>query len=149
MKELIFICLLGVAYSSGAGSSDEDWDYFQQGEDWSDIHETCGSGVEQSPINVDSAFATAKSDRSLSLNYDPDDISYSVTYEHNYQLESKWGFVEVVDINDTALNYTALQFHFHSHSEHLINGSYFDLEMHIVHQNTDNEKADAVISVMF
>ena len=45
--------------------------------------------------------------------------------------------------------YSALQFHFHSHSEHLINGSYYDLEMHIVHYNAEIDKAYAIIGVMF
>lgn len=32
-------------------------------------------------------------------------------------------------------DYKMIQFHFHTPSEHLINGVHYPLEMHMVHQN--------------
>ena len=42
--------------------------------------------------------------------------------------------------------YKLLQFHFHSSSEHTINGKYYPMEAHLVHQSEDGELA--VIGVM-
>ena len=37
--------------------------------------------------------------------------------------------------------YNPLQFHVHAPSEHVLNGDYFDMEMHIVHQDSAGEYA--------
>ena len=44
--------------------------------------------------------------------------------------------------------FKVLQFHVHSPSEHTIDGQYFDLELHIVHQDYDLEKL-AVVGIFF
>lgn len=42
------------------------------------------------------------------------------------------------------MKFNANQFHFHSYSEHTIEGTRFDLEMHVVHfPNTDKTNAVA------
>lgn len=37
--------------------------------------------------------------------------------------------------------YTLLQFHFHTPSEHTVNGKHFDMEMHMVHKDKDGNLA--------
>tara|TARA_B110000285_G_C14946026_1_gene524363 strand:- start:474 stop:683 length:210 start_codon:yes stop_codon:yes gene_type:complete len=39
-----------------------------------------------------------------------------------------------------ATRYKGVQFHFHHHSEHSIDGKYMDLEMHTVHLGVKDEK---------
>ena len=49
--------------------------------------------------------------------------------------------------------YQAFQFHFHAPSEHTINGNYYDLEMHIVHNAISQPLTEymsmAVIAILF
>ena len=42
-----------------------------------------------------------------------------------------------------------LQLHFHSPSEHTIDGQHLDLEMHIVHVHKEDHSLGSVISVLF
>jgi len=45
------------------------------------------------------------------------------------------------------MEFSAAQFHFHSPSEHTIDGVHMDMEMHIVH--TKGDDAFAVLGFMF
>jgi carbonic anhydrase len=44
--------------------------------------------------------------------------------------------------------YRLAQFHFHHQSEHLIDGKYAEMEVHLVHQQLADDKKYAVIGVM-
>eukprot|EP00510_Aplanochytrium_minuta_P003641 CAMPEP_0184028172 /NCGR_PEP_ID=MMETSP0954-20121128/14655_1 /TAXON_ID=627963 /ORGANISM="Aplanochytrium sp, Strain PBS07" /LENGTH=217 /DNA_ID=CAMNT_0026312911 /DNA_START=459 /DNA_END=1109 /DNA_ORIENTATION=+ len=41
------------------------------------------------------------------------------------------------------------QFHFHTPSEHAVDGSHFDMEMHLVHRNTENADELVVMGIFF
>jgi len=45
--------------------------------------------------------------------------------------------------------YKSLQFHWHHPSEHQINGEYLDLELHVVHSNSDGSGKLAVTGLLF
>lgn len=60
------------------------------------------------------------------------------------------GQLDRTDDMDVTLNFTPTQFHFHSPSEHTINGELYDLEMHIVHKYKDTEDDfGGVLGIMF
>ena len=44
-------------------------------------------------------------------------------------------------------HFTFLQFHFHSPSEHTINGEFYDAEVHFVHVNDEDPKEFLVVGV--
>ncbi len=102
----------------------------------------CG-GKAQSPVNI-STKETLNSEnlQAIHLNYGKTKVNI-VNNGHSVQFN--------VDAGNTAnLNgktYTLLQFHYHSPSEHTIDGKYFPLEVHFVHRRSD--KDFAVIGVMF
>ena len=58
----------------------------------------------------------------------------------------KWeGGAGYIQINDT--QYVLQQCHWHSPSEHTINGRRFDLEVHMVHESSDGKIA--VVGIMY
>ena len=96
----------------------------------------------QSPINInenevvedDSKFSFE------SINYEIIE-STSVTYINNFSISTPTlnnGNI-TVKINGTTFTYKLLNIHFHLKSEHTINGKNYDMEMHIVHENTNTE----------
>jgi carbonic anhydrase len=62
---------------------------------------------------------------------------------HAIQVNVKDGGKLVLDGRE----YTLVQFHFHGHSEHTIDGKQFALEGHLVHKSADGHLA--VVGVMF
>ena len=44
------------------------------------------------------------------------------------------------DLYNGATRYKGVQFHFHHHSEHSVDGKYHDLEMHTVHLGVKDKK---------
>jgi carbonic anhydrase len=106
---------------------------------------TCGTatqavGARQTPINIDTAGATPADLPSLNFHYSPTTLV----------VENLGHVVEVVnDAGDSALltgpsladNYHLVQFHFHTPSEHTIDGVAAEMELHMVHQNALGELA--------
>lgn len=96
-------------------------------------NELCAVGTHQSPIDLSQTFFTTTTSSSpiLSLASSPsggDFLNLGTT-------------VEVFGINGTFTNksktFKLAQFHFHSPSEHSINGVYYPLEVHFVFQAED------------
>ncbi|CAL5088039.1 unnamed protein product [Urochloa decumbens] len=102
----------------------------------------CDSGTEQSPIDV------AKVEVSKDLG--PLENTYkagAATVQnrgHDFMLNWKEGNGKLT-LNGK--EYTLLQVHWHAPSEHTVNGTRFDAEMHMVHEDAAKEKA--VVSVLF
>ena len=75
-----------------------------------------------------------------SINYETIE-STSVTYQNEFSISTPTlnnGNI-TVKINGTTFTYKLLNIHFHLNSEHTINGKNYDMEMHIVHENTNKE----------
>ena len=114
-------------------------------ENWKNLCEgfsACG-GQAQSPVNIESKNLE-KSDKLRPINFkyntsNVDIINNGHTVQFNVTGDNK------IKIKDK--NYKLLQFHFHTLSEHTVNGKHYPAEMHLVHKN--NEKDYAVIGVMF
>lgn len=110
---------------------------------------TCGTekqavGARQTPINIVTASATPSDLPALIFKYSPTPLV----------VENRVHVVEVVNEEPGTLQvgtapadkYRLLQFHFHTPSEHKINGVASQMEVHFVHQNALGELA--VVGVM-
>ena len=99
------------------------------------IHGTQCDGSHQSPIDF-SGEMLDKDFEALELDYKLDSILDIVNNGHTVQVNIPWGKFK---FNGT--EYNLVQFHFHAHSEHSLNGEFFPLEAHLVHVSTDNKIA--------
>lgn len=104
-------------------------------------------GFEQSPININSS-SNAEGKHQITLYY-KDEINKIENLGHTVQLDFSPGNSIVVD--DTAYNFK--QCHFHTPSEHQIDGLTFPMEMHIVNLRPNEDKKATpqylVIGVLF
>jgi len=104
-------------------------------------------GFEQSPINIVSA-ANDEGKHSITL-YFKDDVNKIENLGHTIQLD----FAEGSTITQDDTTFAFKQCHFHTPSEHLIDGMTFPMEMHIVNMiPTEDKNATPqylVIGVLF
>ncbi|MCP5099759.1 MAG: carbonic anhydrase family protein [Chloroflexi bacterium] len=120
------------------------WGYEGEGapEHWADLeadYAVCGTGVEQSPIDLTNASVEELTD--ITFNYEETAVNI-LNNGHTVQINYDEG--SSIEVNGTI--YNLLQFHFHAPSEHAFDGSLVAAEMHLVHQSADG--AYAVIGVM-
>ncbi|KAL0567816.1 hypothetical protein V5O48_014176 [Marasmius crinis-equi] len=99
----------------------------------------CNTGRNQSPIVLDASIPDAPA------------ITVSFQPTHDAELENLGSTLEVVGVNGTTnfqgKDHFLRQFHFHTPSEHRINGEYHPLEMHMVHESADG--SFVVLGVFF
>ena len=98
---------------------------------------TCKDGTSQSPIDI--AAATVHSDHLLTgitLKHADSPINI-VNNGHTIQVNYAAGSM----IEYGGKSYELLQFHFHAHSEHTVDGNSFPMEAHFVHKATDGTLA--------
>ena len=110
---------------------------------WGDLSPdfaTCGSGVNQSPINLASGTAVTRGD--IVFHYGSSALTV-INNGHTIQANVEHGSTIIVG----GASYELAQFHFHSPSEHTVNGTYFELEMHLVYVGAHGELA--VVGVLF
>lgn len=102
------------------------------------LNSACANGTEQSPINIQKAQAKeAAKLENLEINYVSSDFSL-VNNGHTVQGNIQKGENSIILNGKT---YTLAQFHFHTPSEHLINGNAYDMELHLVHKDKDGQLA--------
>jgi carbonic anhydrase len=127
----------------GAGHPPTDgpahWSY--EGDDgpehWGELsadYEVCGTGAEQSPVNLDKGELTTLED--LAFAYTPSATSV-VDNGHTIQVNLDHGGTMTLD----GVEYTLAQFHFHAPSEHQMGGANYPMEVHLVHRNEAGELA--------
>ena len=128
---------------------------------WSSLDKSyflCSMGSRQSPIDLSTASATeGKSLQALFFDYRSSPLEIE-NNGHAVQIDEDLTGIDfhghTIQVNPNSVSsallggkiYKLLQFHFHSPSEHTINGKNFPMEAHFVHQNEDGEIA--VIGVM-
>lgn len=123
------------------------WSYEGEGapEYWGELDEayrTCQSGMNQSPIDIES---TAKAHLSpLQTHYSEGPITLT-NNGHTIQASEKAETRDSITLDNQT--WTLQQFHFHAPSENTIHGKKFAMEMHLVHKNANGELA--VVAVMF
>lgn len=120
-------------------------------EKWADLSpefELCGSGFEQSPIDLTGAVAATETGIERRIG------------ETTLTLEQRARVMDLVDNGHTiqvtndvpmaldmeGVHYELVQFHFHAPSEHTIDGEHAPLEVHLVHKSAGGELA--VIGVL-
>ena len=108
--------------------------------------QTCG-GTSQSPINV-TGWVEKTNLPSLSTN--PGQTSMNIVNNgHTLQFNMQPGSFATYGTTTNGLfdDFTLGQFHFHTNSEHQVNGSYAPMEVHFVHRSIWDDRY-MVISVM-
>ena len=104
---------------------------------WGDLSPefaACKLGKEQSPINIENGSEANLPDIQLTYDNTPFNI---VNNGHTIQLNYKPGSRMTIGGKE----YELLQFHFHAPSEHTLNGKFYPMEAHLVHQAADGEYA--------
>lgn len=139
-KTILSLALATLIYAPSAFSHAGDWGYAEHNgpHHWQGL---CQSGKNQSPVNIHHALHTR--------NITPVHLDYHhaqgqvVNNGHTIQFNlASNQFIEIGGVR-----YKLIQLHFHSPSEHKIDGKLFPMEMHLVHQNADGQLA--VVAVMF
>ena len=110
-------------------------------EHWGDLNPdfaACKNGKEQSPINIEtSRVIEDEKIPDLVINYKPTEFSLT-NNGHTIQANP---FTSDNKITVDNKEYELVQFHFHTPSEHQLNGKNFDMELHFVNENTNNQFA--------
>lgn len=121
-----------------ADSSPVHWDY--EGEhgptQWGELSEdftACLEGKNQSPIDLVSVFDAELPE----LDFDYANTGGLIEENTGHSIQDVVRAGNFVGINGET--YELKQFHFHSPSEHTVEGRYFPMEVHFVHQNEAGE----------
>ena len=133
------------ATTAAAAVKAAHWTY--EGEDgpanWGNLdpgYAVCKTGQSQTPIDLP-ASGQASPFKSIERNYNSTAVNY-VNNGHTIQVDYDKGSTLKLD----GKQYDLAQFHFHSPSEHKINGQAFSMELHLVHKAADNSLA--VVGIM-
>lgn len=104
----------------------------------------CAEGSSQSPIDIVSTAATS-APGSLAIQYRPTSLSID-HHEHITGVLDNGHTIQVNCAGAGSLtidgkSYELVQFHFHSPSEHTVDGKSFPMELHVVHRSADDSLA--------
>ena len=113
------------------------------------VYSLCRAGKTQSPINI------VKTDAKGGANWKLDYKTTSLRIAHNEHMDDiiDNGHTIQVTVDEGSTftfgdkTFALKQFHFHTPSEHTIDGKNMPMEMHLVHQSDDGSLA--VVSVLF
>jgi carbonic anhydrase len=133
-SKLLIILLATLAFHLKAQTEEEEtWNYFQSGGDWPEI---CGYGQRQSPINIQTTMVKpCGNSRNMTILFLNQTVNTSLIYQDNTLRESireQVGFLHAPDMNNVVQKYVLSNIHFHTFSEHHIDGRPSMLEMHMV-----------------
>ncbi|XP_019425172.1 PREDICTED: alpha carbonic anhydrase 4-like [Lupinus angustifolius] len=151
-KLFYLVLLILTLFSSLTNSSaEEEFSYIKGSakgpENWGNINpkwKVCGNGKLQSPIDlVDKRVQVSPKLCKLQRYYKP---APAVLRNMGHAIMLQWNGDAGQFIID-GIQYNLLQYHWHTPSEHTLNGSIFDLELHAFHQSSKGEMA--VIGVWY
>src|SRR3990170_8032418 len=138
---VVLAVFIGLAAFSGveASGGQKHWGY--EGEEgpehWGELSgefKACAEGKKQSPIDITNA--KGEDLKNIEFDYKPSKINI-LNNGHTVQVDYDKGSSIKVDCTEFKL----LQFHFHTPSEHVVDGGTFDMEMHLVHKSNTGELA--------
>lgn len=145
MLFFVVVTSLGATVVGFAQEPEIHWTY--EGEEgpehWGSLksaYALCGTGTTQSPINITTAVVSADIG-DITFSYAPSALKM---YNNGHTAEVDYDEGSFIVYN--GIQYNLVQFHFHHHSEHTINGVTSPLEVHFVHRSAD--QALAVVGVM-
>lgn len=126
------------------GDAQVHWDYSAERgpavwANLSPLYRRCGQGAHQSPIDFPELPATLLSEHGYS--YQPTEATVA-NNGHTIVVNVSEG--NALTLGDLA--YRLIQFHFHTPSEHKVNGKQYPMELHLVHASPDGNIA--VIGIM-
>lgn len=101
--------------------------------------ETCGTGKQQSPIEISPRAGKASP---IEFHYKP---TPGTVIDNGHTLQVNLSPGSTIDIDQHI--YQLVQFHIHTPSEHVIAGEHYPMELHLVHKDEDGKLA--VIGVMY
>ena len=126
---------------------EKHWDYEENGPNkWASLnpeYKLCGEGKMQSPIDITNPKPAELTDISIKFPA----AEFTMTHnEHVKDIDNNGHTIQVDFEEDESrdtlkignANYKLWQFHFHSPSEHTINGKNAAMEMHLVHKDGEN-----------
>ncbi|OWM78930.1 hypothetical protein CDL15_Pgr003101 [Punica granatum] len=125
-------------YTKGTDRGPEKWGLINP--EW----KACGHGKMQSPIDLlNRRVEVWSSLGKLKRDYKP---APATLVNRGHDIMVTWeGYAGKININGTY--YNLRQCHWHSPSEHTLNGSRYNLELHIVHESSDGKVA--VIGILY
>jgi len=110
----------------------EAWNYDTHGPSaWSQLsaeYRLCGEGKNQSPIDLSALTRAAVTAPRMAYT-----SSEGTVVDNGHAIQ--WSPDQKMDVTLNSKKYTLLQIHFHTPSEHLLNGVAFPAEAHLVHQD--------------
>jgi len=147
----ILAALFAIAPAAGASG---EFTYQANGLDWDEVAELCGTGMAQSPIDIVSANAVPasaqKGNRGLTtFDFAPGtDIVIENTGHGLNTMFDVTDLSAVIETPEGPQSLEPLQFHWHSPSEHSIDGVIYPMEVHLVTKT--NVTGDlAVVGMMY
>jgi carbonic anhydrase len=137
--------LSALSQPSALAQDDAEWSYDgDTGPDsWGSLDEdyaACADGSAQSPIDIAGASASDLVD--VTVNFDTISPMKIFNNGHTIEVSVDPGSTSEID----GVMYELKQFHFHTPSEHAIDGEHQAMELHFVHKSADD--ASAVLSVL-
>ncbi len=146
-KEHILVFFLVFLLVSIQADSKSHWGY--EGEagpkHWGEIkadYHICGSGTHQSPVNIENVALTESLEK-LEIVYQKSEKMSMLNNGHTVQCN----YPEGSYLQIGSKKYHLLQFHFHTPSEHTLEGESSPMEVHLVHRSKSGELA--VIGIFF
>lgn len=135
-----------------SASNEFEYGGYKNPYNWDELNPSwavCESGTKQSPIDIKPSLLG-----NLLSAATPANIQFNYQSLTNFPVQNNGHTIQVnypstggnSTITVDGKTYQLLQFHLHTHSEHLINGEAAALELHLVHKASDGELA--VVGVM-
>lgn len=119
------------------------WNYRESSEEgpehWGALtpeYQVCGTGKRQTPIDLRESEATAVDLKNILFVYRPVDGT-ALNNGHTLQVNVTPGCSIVID----DVQYDLAQFHYHTPSEHAVDGKRFPIEWHFVHKDSSGKLA--------
>lgn len=135
---LFLVCFLFIQLAASEGA---EWNYEGDTgpEHWCELDEAyaaCCEGTEQSPIDI--IDTTPASAPVVTVHYDEKKPVLS-TVNNGHTVMTTYDVKNYIEIDGK--RYDLVQFHFHYLSEHLVNGTQYPMELHLVHRSSDGDLA--------
>jgi len=154
MKKYIFTIVLALIAMSGCSDCQKCektqekplWVY--EGDrgpyNWGEVSPICAEGKSQSPINIITKNTISLASKNVLEFHESTNAVLSHEIDNGHAVKITPEDDHGISINGD--HYKLLQYHFHGRSENYIDGKQYDMEMHLVHQNSKGELA--VVGIM-
>jgi carbonic anhydrase len=103
--------------------------------------ETCGTGKQQTPINVVTGAAKPQDLPNLVFGYKPSPLTMA---NNGHTVQMTYAEGSTLNRMGSMDTWTLAQFHFHAPSEHTVDGASYPMEAHLVHLDAAGKPAVVV-----